>query len=444
MDAAGAVPNGIGQAVQRKEDLRFLTGKGSYGDDLTLPGLAHAVLVRSPHAHARIRSIDKRAALAAPGVLAVLTGADYIADGLKPIPHNPGVVGAPDVVVRLRMTAPIPTCRLSHAGRQGALRRRGRGHGGGRHDRARQGRGRAGRDRLRGAAGGDARHRRAEAGRAAAVGRGAGQSLRRCRGRRRAGRPPPPSRAPPTWCGSRPGSSASPACRWRRAPRPATTTRRAGTTRSMPAPAAASRPSACSCPHILGVPPEKVRCACKDMGGNFGTRNFFFPEYALLPWAARKVGRPVKWTCERREAFLSDYQGRDLAVEAELALDKDGNFLAHSRRQFEQSRRPCRRLRVAAQGARPDVERLPHSGGLFPRPRRRHQYGPDHALPQRGPARGDLRDGAAGRSRGAAMRLRSRGAAPPQHDPARGAALSQPARPHLRQWPLSRGDGDDR
>ena len=71
-----------------------------------------------------------------------------------------------------------------------------------------------------------------------------------------------------------------------------------------------------------------MRCVCKDMGGNFGTRNFFFPEYALLPWAANKIGRPVKWTCDPREAFLSDYQGRDLLVEAELALDKDGNFLA--------------------------------------------------------------------------------------------------------------------
>src|SRR5271168_1340964 len=64
------------------------------------------------------------------------------------------------------------------------------------------------------------------------------------------------------------------------------------------------------------------------MGGNFGKRNFFYPEYALLAWAARKVGRPVKWTCERSEAFLCDYQARDLAVEAELALDRDGNFIA--------------------------------------------------------------------------------------------------------------------
>ena len=71
-----------------------------------------------------------------------------------------------------------------------------------------------------------------------------------------------------------------------------------------------------------------MRCVVQDTGGNFGTRNFFYPEYALVAWAARRIGRPVKWVCERREAFLSDYQGRDLAVEAELALDGEGRFLA--------------------------------------------------------------------------------------------------------------------
>src|SRR5258708_3700467 len=79
---------------------------------------------------------------------------------------------------------------------------------------------------------------------------------------------------------------------------------------------------------VLGVLPEQVRVVCEEMGGNFGTRNFFYPEYAALAWAARRVGRPVKWLCERGEALLSDYQGRDLEVEAELALDADGNFLA--------------------------------------------------------------------------------------------------------------------
>ena len=99
--------------------------------------------------------------------------------------------------------------------------------------------------------------------------------------------------------------------------------------------------------HVLGVPEAQVRCVCEDMGGNFGTRNFFYPEYALLPWAARRIGRPVKWTCERSESFLSDYQGRDLTVEAELALDADGKFLAVRGDESEQSRRPrrCRSCR---------------------------------------------------------------------------------------------------
>ena len=79
---------------------------------------------------------------------------------------------------------------------------------------------------------------------------------------------------------------------------------------------------------ILGVPAEMVRVTANDIGGNFGTRNAFFPEFTLIAWASRRIGRPVKWTCDRHEAFLSDYQGRDLNVEAELALDADGRFLA--------------------------------------------------------------------------------------------------------------------
>jgi carbon-monoxide dehydrogenase large subunit len=78
---------GIGQPVRRREDLRLLTGRGRYSDDVNVPGQAYAVMVRSPHAHARIRSIDVVLAMTAPGVLAVLTGHDLLADGLKPIPH---------------------------------------------------------------------------------------------------------------------------------------------------------------------------------------------------------------------------------------------------------------------------------------------------------------------------------------------------------------------
>ena len=77
MSASSGPPNGIGQSVRRKEDFRLLTGRGRYGDDLALPRMVHAAFVRSPHAHARIRSMDKTAALAVPGALTVLAGADY-------------------------------------------------------------------------------------------------------------------------------------------------------------------------------------------------------------------------------------------------------------------------------------------------------------------------------------------------------------------------------
>src|SRR5579863_8731 len=93
---------GIGKPVQRKEDRRLLTGKGNYVADVTLPGTAYAVLLRSPHAHARIRKIEKQRAERAPGVIAVLTGAEYLADGLKPMDHRPMLVGPPDVTLTFR------------------------------------------------------------------------------------------------------------------------------------------------------------------------------------------------------------------------------------------------------------------------------------------------------------------------------------------------------
>src|SRR5579864_3733989 len=93
---------GIGQPVRRVEDRRFLTGHGSYVDDLVRPRQAHTYMLRSPHAHARIRALDTTAAAGAPGVLAVLTGADVAADGLGPIPCL-GVVTNHD-----GSTSPVP------------------------------------------------------------------------------------------------------------------------------------------------------------------------------------------------------------------------------------------------------------------------------------------------------------------------------------------------
>ncbi|MEM8977625.1 MAG: molybdopterin cofactor-binding domain-containing protein, partial [Pseudomonadota bacterium] len=79
---------------------------------------------------------------------------------------------------------------------------------------------------------------------------------------------------------------------------------------------------------VLGIQPNQLRVVSRDVGGNFGTRNRVYPEFALVLWASRKIGRPVKFTATRLEAFLSDYQGRDLHTDVELALDRDGRFLA--------------------------------------------------------------------------------------------------------------------
>ncbi len=90
---------GVGQSVRRHEDERFLTGRGRFGDDLNLPGQISAWLLRSPHAHAEIAAIGVAQAAAAPGVLAVLAAADYLADGMRPMPHFPAAQSPPDITL---------------------------------------------------------------------------------------------------------------------------------------------------------------------------------------------------------------------------------------------------------------------------------------------------------------------------------------------------------
>src|SRR5512134_3063133 len=97
-----AAREGFGKPVRRVEDLRLVTGRGCFGDDVNLPGQTYAAFVRSPHAHARIVKIDGAAALKIPGVIAVLTGADAIADGLQPIPHRPVPANPYEVQLRNR------------------------------------------------------------------------------------------------------------------------------------------------------------------------------------------------------------------------------------------------------------------------------------------------------------------------------------------------------
>ena len=327
MQASGNVPNGIGQPVRRTEDFRLLTGRGRFGDDLVLPHLAHGFFVRSPHAHARIVTVDKMAALAAPGVLAVLSGADYAAAGLGPIPHNPGLSAPPDVQARLTGAPPIatrhyalPADRARFVGEPVAL---------------------VVADTI--AAAKDAAELLdvtyeplpAVVSAANAVASGA---------------PSLWDEAPDNVCiDIEVGDAAATAAAFARAAhvvRLNTLAQRVTGVPMEPRTISANYDAASGCytlytgsgrgvakvradlAQVLGVPDERVRCVCGDMGGNFGTRNLFYPEYALLAWASRLVRRPVKWTCERSDSFLSDWQGRDLTVTAELAVDADGHFLA--------------------------------------------------------------------------------------------------------------------
>src|SRR5262245_60810329 len=93
---------GIGSSPRRREDHRLVTGAGTFGDDLALPGQTFAAIARSPHAHAILRRIETRRAHRLPGVLAVLTAADYLADGLKPLIHSPFTISPPDITLRNR------------------------------------------------------------------------------------------------------------------------------------------------------------------------------------------------------------------------------------------------------------------------------------------------------------------------------------------------------
>ena len=406
------MPQTIGQPIRRKEDLRLVRGNGRYSDDLSLPGQAYAVIVRSPHAHARIRAIDTAAARVMPGVLAVLTGADVTADGLKAIPHMPIPMKPP---ADIQLANRDGSARLRAAGaaadRPGALRRPAGRHGGGRNDRHRQGCRRAGRRGLRAAAGD-----RRDARRGARPTRHSSTTHRQCLHRRRRRRRG----------GDRGGI---------RARHPRGAVRHLGQrVTGVPLDARAAigvydpatdnytlhagsggvvrqKPSLPACSASIR---RRVRVECGDVGGNFGTRNAFYPEFALVAWAAKRLGRPVKWTCERSEAFVSDYQGRDQAIEAELALDDTGQFLALRGSIICNIGAHSVIVRAAGEVLGAADRGLPRPGGPCPRPRRADQHGADQPVPQRRPARGDLRDRAADRRGGAAVRLRPHRSAPPQ------------------------------
>ena len=324
---ASLTNTGIGQPVRRREDFRLLTGKGCYSDDFNFEDQTYAVMVRSPHAHAHIVSIDTGIAAATPGVLAVLTGRDLLADGLQAIPHSVGTRHPADITLENKDGSPpfIPphfpmaADEAHHCGEIVAM---------------------VVGATLAAAKDGaelveiDYRTLPAVSHSVTAVApdaplarRGASSNISiDAEVGDKAATDAAFAKAAhivkfETWIPRIVGVPMEPrAAAGAYDPATGRYTLYAGI-------GGAVRPKQ-ELAKILGVPEEKVRVVMHEVGGNFGTRGSFNPEFALVTWAARHIGRPVKWTCDRSEAFICDYQARDLAVEAELALDGDGKFIA--------------------------------------------------------------------------------------------------------------------
>jgi len=308
----------IGRSVPRFEDLRLVRGGGRYVDDFVLPGMGFGHVLRSPHAHARIRSIDATRAKAAPGVLAVLTGVDWAASGFGDLPVAGGM--------KLRDGSPM------YRPKYPALVK----------------------DRVRWVGDyvafvvAETRHQAADAAELIEVDY---EPLPAVISTAEAAAPG----APPVFDDCKDnisfvyaaGDKAKTDAAFAQAahvvkhhfvinritaatmePRGALGDYNAADGRyTIYTTLQRAHPFRGELATVLKVPEVKVRVVAGDIGGSFGMKSPVYNEVALVLLAARLTGRPVKWTSTRSEAFLSDAQGRDNVTDAELALDKDGHFL---------------------------------------------------------------------------------------------------------------------
>ncbi|PWS35756.1 carbon monoxide dehydrogenase [Falsiroseomonas bella] len=311
---------GIGQPVRRKEDVRFLTGKGRYTDDIDMPGQAHLAILRSPHAHARIVSMDTTAAKAAPGVIAVLTGHDADADGIGLFPVQievPARAGTPPLYCPPRRILQTDAVRFvgdpvvavvaeTRSQAEDALELVEIEY-----------------EMLPAATDtgsaldpatpviwpergsnlcvewSNGREEQADAAFAAA----AHVAKVRLVQNRVVGNPMEPRVAIGVWNAEK--------------ERYELTSPTQGMFR-------VRDPMARD---ILKVPADKLRVMSPDTGGGFGLRSKCFPESAMVLWAAKKLGRPVKWRSGRSETFVCDPHGRDHVTEAEMPFDANGKAL---------------------------------------------------------------------------------------------------------------------
>ena len=314
---------GIGASVKRREDQRLLTGEGRFADDFNGPGQAHAAFVRSPHAHADVLAIDAAPAKAVAGVLAVFTGHDLAADGVGGIPT---LIAERGGNIRSRDGSPfaeptwlaLATDRVRHVGEPVAMVVA---------TTPAQARDGAEAVVVRYAA------RPAVVDAVAALGDAAPQ-LHAVATHNRVY----------DWeCGDaaatdRAFASAAHVTRLTLVdnrlitcfmePRAALAAWDAATGRyTIHASLQSVHQLAANLARMLGVARDRVRCITGDVGGGFGSKIQPYPEYVALAWAARRLGRPVKWASSRSEGFVTDAQSRDHRLTGELALDEDGRII---------------------------------------------------------------------------------------------------------------------
>jgi carbon-monoxide dehydrogenase large subunit len=316
--------DGIGAPVKRREDVRLLTGRGRYAEDCNASGQAYAAFVRSPHAHADVVSVDAKPALAVDGALAVFTGRDLVADGVGPIPtliaeRGGGIRSRDGSAFAEPPWYPLAPDTVRHVGEPIAIVVAATPAGA---------RDTAEAVRVRYA------ERPAVIDAVAALAEGAPRLHAGVEGNRaydwECGDPDTTARAI---------AAAAHVTRLTLIdnrlitcflePRAALAEWDAGAGRyTLYAGLQSVHQLAANLARVLGVPADRVRCVTGDVGGGFGSKIQVYPEYAALAWAARRLGRPVKWTSTRSEGFVSDVQSRDHLLRGELALDAAGRVTA--------------------------------------------------------------------------------------------------------------------
>ena len=310
----------IGQTVTRREDPRLLRGEGKYFDDLVVPGAAHAVMVRSPHAHAEIKSVDTRAAAQMPGVLAVLTGADYKADGLGSIPCDMPRKRRDGSPMYKPFRAAVEGDRVRYVGQVVAVVVA---------ETAAQARDAAERVEV------DYAPLKPVVDAPDAAKPGAPLLWSDCSGNESIYYTAGDEKAVDAAF-----AKAAKVVRQKivipritaaaMEPRGAVGIWDPGEGRytlhtGLQRPFLFRRNIA---QNVLKIPETELRLVTGDIGGSFGLRGSIFPEMIAVLWAAKRVGRPVKWLADRTESFSADDHARDNFTDASLALDKGGRFIA--------------------------------------------------------------------------------------------------------------------